>query len=152
ARRRRQERMTSTTTDSAISSPRFGLGRLNRLAVLRDYGIVFSFVALFIVLSIASDVFFTKQNLLNILDQWSATPIIAVGGTLVFIAGGFDLSVGSIYAVAGVVASMTAPHVGAWGGILLGVGMGLGCGIVNGVLTTVGRINAFITTLATSII
>lgn len=128
-----------------------GLGRLTRLSGLRDYGIVFSFVALFIVLSVASNVFFTRENLLNILDQWAATAIIAVGGTLVFIAGGFDLSVGSIFAVAGVVAALTAGHIGAWGAILLGVGMGLGCGVVNGILTTIGRINAFIATLATSI-
>jgi ribose transport system permease protein len=144
--------MTSTTQDAIEAGGRFRVGRLSALAGLRDYGIVFSFVALFVTLSLASDVFFTQENLLNILDQWSATAIIAVGGTLVFIGGGFDLSVGSIYAVSGVVASLTAPQIGAWGAILLGVGMGLGCGVVNGILTTVGRINAFIATLATSII
>jgi len=135
----------------AIDRGRFGFRRLARLEGLRDYGIVFSFVALFVTLSIASNVFFSKQNLINILDQWSSTTIIAVGGTLVFIAGGFDLSVGSIYAVAGVVAALSVPHVGTWGAVLLGFGSGLLCGIVNGLLTTVGRINAFIATLATSI-
>ena len=140
-----------TAPDRVQAPPRFALSRLSGLQVLRDYGIVFSFVALFVTLSFASPVFFSRQNLVNILDQWSATTAIGVGGTLVFIAGGFDLSVGSIYAVSGVVAAMTAPHIGALGAILLGVGMGLGCGIVNGVLTTVGRINAFIATLATSI-
>ncbi len=139
----------STLDDGVIG--RFDLRRLSGLTVLRDYGIVFSFVTLFVTLSLASPVFFSRINLFNILDQWSATLIIAVAGTLVFIAGGFDLSVGSIYAVSGVVAAMTAPHIGAWGGILLGVGMGMGCGVVNGILTTVGRINAFIATLATSI-
>lgn len=128
-----------------------GFRQFARLEGLRDYGIVLSFLALFIVLSFASNVFFTQQNLGNILDQWSATAIIAVGSTLVVIAGGFDLSVGSIFGLSGVVAAMTAPHVGAWGGILLGVAAGLACGIVNGLLTTIGRINAFIATLATSI-
>lgn len=141
-----------TTHEGTTAAPRrFDLRRLSGLAVLRDYGIVFSFVALFVTLSFASPVFFSRINLLNIMDQWSATLIIAVAGTLVFIAGGFDLSVGSIYAVSGVVAALTAGHIGPWGAILLGVGMGLGCGIVNGILTTLGRINAFITTLATSI-
>lgn len=140
-----------STIDETGVVQRFDIRRLGRLAVLRDYGIVFSFVALFVTLCFTSDVFFSKVNLLNILDQWSATLIIAVAGTLVFIAGGFDLSVGSIYAVSGVVAAMTAPHLGTWGAILLGVGMGIGCGVVNGILTTVGRINAFIATLATSI-
>jgi ribose transport system permease protein len=140
-----------TTIDDVDALQRFDIRRLARLAVLRDYGIVFSFVALFVTLCFTSDVFFSRVNLLNIMDQWSATLIIAVAGTLVFIAGGFDLSVGSIYAVSGVVAAMTAPHLGALGAILLGVAMGTGCGIVNGILTTVGRINPFITTLATSI-
>jgi ribose transport system permease protein len=135
----------------AVENGRFGVRRLARLEGLRDYGIVFSFIALFVTLSLSSNVFFTHQNLINILDQWSATTIIAVGGTLVFIAGGFDLSVGSIYAVSGVVAALSAPHVGTWGAVLLGFAAGLGCGIVNGVLATVGRINAFIATLATSI-
>ena len=140
-----------TAPDVVKTAPRFALSRLSGLQVLREYGIVFSFAALFVTLSFASNVFFSRQNLVNILDQWSATTAIAVGGTLVFIAGGFDLSVGSLSAVSGVVAAMTAPHLGAWGAILLGVGMGVGCGVVNGVLTTVGRINAFIATLATSI-
>jgi ribose transport system permease protein len=137
--------------ETAAPAAVFDLSRLKRLAVLRDYGIVFAFAALFIVLSLASPVFFTRINLLNILDQWSATLIIAVAGTLVLIAGGFDLSVGSIFALAGVIAALTVPHIGAWGAILLGVGAGLGCGVLNGILATWGRINPFITTLATSI-
>ena len=118
---------------------------------MRDYGIVAVFVALFVVLSLASPVFFSRVNLLNILDQWSATLIIAVAGTLVLIAGGFDLSVGSIYAFSGVIAALTVGHIGAWGAILLGVAAGLGCGVVNGIIATWGRINPFIATLATSI-
>ena len=140
-----------TTRTEADVVRRLDVRRLSGLSAARDYGIVFSFIALFITLSFASNVFFSRINLLNILDQWSATLIIAVAGTLVFIAGGFDLSVGSIFAVSGVVAALTASHIGAWGAILLGVGMGIGCGVVNGILTTVGRINAFIATLATSI-
>ena len=81
---------------------------------MRDYGIVAVFVALFVVLSLASPAFFSRVNLLNILDQWSATLIIAVAGTLVLIAGGFDLSVGSIYAFSGVIAALTVGHIGAW--------------------------------------
>jgi ribose transport system permease protein len=140
-----------TSRDETAVAPGFDLFSLRRLAGLRDYGIVFAFAVLFIVLSIASPVFFTRINLLNILDQWSSTLIIAVAGTLVLIAGGFDLSVGSIYGLSGVVAALTVGHIGAWGAILLGVGAGLACGVVNGILATWGRINPFITTLATSI-
>ena len=137
--------------DQTLSAARFDLRRLKSLSVIRDYGIVIVFVALFVVLSLASPVFFSRVNLLNILDQWSATLIIAVAGTLVLIAGGFDLSVGSIYAFSGVIAALTVGHIGAWGAILLGVTAGLGCGVINGILATWGRINPFIATLATSI-
>ena len=140
-----------TTQDETAGAPFFDLSRLRRLAGLRDYGIVFAFIALFTVLSVASPVFFTRVNLLNILDQWSATLIIALAGTLVMIAGGFDLSVGSIYALSGVIAALTVGHIGAGCSILLGIAAGLGCGVVNGILATWGRINPFITTLATSI-
>ena len=140
-----------STAEPTVGGARVDLRRLRSLSVLRDYGIVVVFVALFIVLSFASPVFFSRVNLLNILDQWSATLIIAVAGTLVLIAGGFDLSVGSIYAFSGVIAALTVGHIGAWGAILLGVAAGLGCGVVNGILATWGRINPFIATLATSI-
>jgi ribose transport system permease protein len=119
-----------------------------RLGWLRDFGIVVSFVALFAALSIASDVFLTWTNLVNILDQWAPVGIMACAATLVIIAGGFDLSVGAIFAVAGItaakVANATSPEIG----FLAGIGIGLALGVGNGLLITVGRINSFIGTLA----
>ncbi|MDQ4081396.1 MAG: ABC transporter permease [Actinomycetota bacterium] len=126
-------------------------GRLH-LAALRDYAILIAFIVLFIVLAVSSDVFLTQTNLLNILNQWSTIGIIACGATLVIIAGGFDLSVGAILAIAGVAAAKVANSVGVPAGLLVGIAMGLGWGIVNGLLATVGRINPFIATLATSFV
>ena len=60
--------------------------------------------------TVASSSFLTKANLLNILDQQSATLIIAAAGTLVLVAGGIDLSVGAVYALAGVTAAELAQH------------------------------------------
>jgi ribose transport system permease protein len=117
----------------------------------RDYGILVAFAALFITLSIASGPFLTWSNLSNILDQNTGVGIIAVGSTLVFIAGGFDLSVGAVYSISGVAASLLAVHIGPGGALFIGMLLGLGAGIVNGLLTTVGRINPFVATLATSI-
>jgi ribose/xylose/arabinose/galactoside ABC-type transport system permease subunit len=79
--------------------------RAELLPRLRQGGIVLPFLVLFIVLSVASGPFFTKTNLLDILDQQSATLIIAAAGTLVLVAGGIDLSVGATYALAGVTAA-----------------------------------------------
>ena len=70
---------------------------------LRRVGILFPFLVLFAVLSLSSYSFATTTNLLNILDQQSATLIIAAAGTLVLVAGGIDLSVGATYSLAGVV-------------------------------------------------
>jgi ribose transport system permease protein len=126
-------------------------GAAIQLSALRDYGIVISCIGLFAILSLSSDAFLTSTNILNILDQWSAAGIIACGATLVIIAGGFDLSVGAIFAVAGVVAAKVANSTGVEAGILSGMLVGLAFGILNGVLSTVGRINPFIATLSTSI-
>jgi ribose transport system permease protein len=127
---------------------------LVRLSAVRDYGIVVAFVALFITLSLASDVFLTKDNLLNLAFQAAPIGIMACGGTLVFIAGGFDLSVGVISSFAGVIAAkaFVGTGLGLWPSFILGALVGLGCGIGNGILVTVARVNAFIATLGSSII
>lgn len=122
-----------------------------RVAALRDYGIVFAFVALFLTLSITSGAFFTRANLLNVLFEAAPVGIMACGGTLVFIAGGFDLSVGAVSALAGVIAAEMAVHAGVVPSLILGALAGLGVGVLNGVVVTIGRINAFIATFASSI-
>ncbi|MFL5929128.1 MAG: ABC transporter permease [Gaiellaceae bacterium] len=129
------------------------LGRLD-IAVVRDYGVVVAFVALFVTLSISSPVFLTADNMKNLAFQTAPVGIIAVGGTLVFIAGGFDLSVGAISAFTGIMAAkiFNQTGIGLWGSLILGALVGLGFGLGNGLLITLGRVNAFIATLATSII
>lgn len=128
-------------------------GRKNlRFSTLRDYSIVATVVALLVVLSISSDVFLTSVNLLNILERSATIGVIAVGGTLVIIAGSFDLSVGAIFAVAGVVAVLVANEAGILAGYVAGVATGLIFGVANGMLVTYVRINSFLATLGTSII
>ena len=103
-------------------------------------------------LSVASGPFLTKVNLLDILDQQASTLIIAAAGTLVLVAGGIDLSVGAIYALAGVTAAKLALFASPAVAILAGIAVGLGVGLVNGVIVTVFRINALIATLAMSFV
>ncbi len=139
--------------ETAVAVPRRGL-LVSHLAVLRDYGIVVAFVFLFVTLSLASDVFLTWDNLVNLAFQAAPIGIMACGGTLVFIAGGFDLSVGAIAAFAGVVAAkaFVDADVPVWPALVLGALTGFGFGLGNGLLVTVARVNAFIATLASSII
>lgn len=124
------------------------------LGVVRDYGVVVAFAALFVTLSLTSDVFLTEANLKNLAFQTAPIGIIAAGGTLVFIAGGFDLSVGAISSFAGIVAAklFVESGLGLWPSLVLAALVGLAFGIGNGLLVTVGRVNAFIATLATAII
>ncbi len=125
--------------------------RLHGMSVarLREYGILLPFVGLFVTLSLASGPFFTKVNLLNILDQQSGTMVVAAAGTLVVIAGGIDLSVGATYSLGGVVAAELCEHGHSPGlSIVLGILAGFGVGLLNGLLVTIGKINALIATLA----
>src|SRR5712691_11574108 len=130
------------------------LARLVDVAVIRDYGVVVAFVGVFITLSLSSSVFFTWANMKNLAFQTAPVGTIAAGGTLVLIAGGFDLSVGAISGFAAIIAGkiFLGTGVGLWGSLILGAFVGLGCGVGNGLLVTLGRVNAFMATLATSII
>ena len=142
------------TAETTLDQRPGGFVRRLDVAVVRDYGVVIAFVALFITLSVTSSVFFTSANMKNLAFQTAPIGIMAVGGTLVFIAGGFDLSVGAVSAFAGIIAAKTfvGTGVGLWGSLAIGVLAGLGCGIANGLLVTLGRVNAFIATLATAIV
>jgi ribose transport system permease protein len=119
---------------------------------IRSVGILIPFAILFAVLALTSSSFATRVNLLNILDQQSATLIIAAAGTLVLVAGGIDLSVGATYSLAGVVSAHFALHTNPVVAIALGIGAGLLVGLANGLITTAFRINALITTLAMSFV
>lgn len=141
-----------TTESLEVALPR--RSRLLKLSAVRDYGIVIAFIALFVTLSLASDVFLTRENLVNLAFQAAPVGIMACGGALVFIAGGFDLSVGVISSFAGVIAAkaFTGTGLGLWPSIALGALVGLGFGVGNGLLVTLARINPFIATLGSSII
>lgn len=119
---------------------------------VRSYGIVLSFLGLFVALSLASDKFLTQRNLLNILDQSAPVGIVACGITIGIICGVFDLSVGAIFAVAAVAACKLALVTSPWLAILLGVAFGAILGVFNGILVNAIQINSFIATLASSIV
>lgn len=107
-------------------------------------------IVLFIGLSVASPHFLTDTNLSSVVRQTAVINIMALGMTLVIIAGGIDLSVGAILAMGGLFGTMAMEH-GAPipAGIAVGVLTGLACGLLNGFLTTRLRINPFIVTLGT---
>jgi ribose transport system permease protein len=136
----------------AQPSPKVRLALSDFPKALRRSGIVFPFLALFLALAITSSSFATKDNLLNLLDQQSSVLIIAAAGTLVFIAGGLDLSVGAVYALAAVVAGKLVQHEPVVVAMVAGMGVGLLVGLINGLIAAVLEVNSLIATLAMSFI
>ena len=126
------------------------LGRINAGHV-RDYGIVVFAIALFIYFTVASSVFLTYQNLLNIVFQNATIGIAACAVTFTIIAGNFDLSLGSIFVLSEVLAAYAAVHIGVWWAFPVAIFSGMAMGLINGLLVTKLRVNAFLATLATAL-
>lgn len=103
------------------------------------------------------DAFLTAENFFNVLSRSSVNGIIAMGMTAVIISGGIDLSIGSMMALAGMVAGLIMTKDGSivptvplmWIGTAAGIGTGLVCGLLNGVLITRLNLPPFIVTLGT---
>jgi ribose/xylose/arabinose/galactoside ABC-type transport system permease subunit len=90
--------------------------------------------------------FFTSGNVINLLRQVAINGIIASGMTIVMIGGGFDLSVGAVLALSGVLAIQLA-KTNVWFGLLCPVALGAGAGLANGILVSRYAINPLIVTL-----
>ena len=112
-------------------------------------GLVLAAIAVFIALSFASPYFLTTNNLLNIAKALVIVGIAAAGETIVIIAGGFDLSIGSTMAASGMLAAyLLDSGSGVVMAFTCAIILGIGIGTVNGTLIAYFRINPLITTLA----
>lgn len=119
---------------------------------LQTYAVLIMTLVLMIVLTLLSDSFLTVQNLLNILNQNAPLAILASAMTLVIIAGGFDLSVGAIFAMGAVASAWIALHFDPYVGLILSPVIGLALGCVNGLVITLLKVHSFLATIATSLI
>src|SRR5262249_10756864 len=109
-----------------------------------------SLIILFVALAIASPHFLTQTNLSSVVRQTAVINIMALGMTMIIIAGGIDLSVGAILAMGGLLGAMSMEKGASIpAGVAIGVLTGLTCGLLNGLLTTRLRIAPFIVTLGT---
>jgi ribose transport system permease protein len=138
--------------EQATSKPISGTGAINRrfraLFAARETGILLALLIICSVLTLSTSSFLTVQNLLNVGRQVSLLGIMAIGMTFVLISREVDLSVGSIYAAAGLSTGMLIvsgwlllPALGA--GLI--IGSAIGC--LNGFFSTYGRLPSFIATL-----
>ena len=116
-------------------------------------GIAVAFICEIIIFSFASEHFLTSENILNISLQVSITAIIAAGMTFVILTGGIDLSVGSVVAFAGIIATdamkLALPLPLAFAvAILFGILFGAFSGAFAGAGITRFKVTPFIVTLA----
>lgn len=135
-----------------------GRSHAHRVAeILKRYGIITAFFALCIVLSVMSDYFLTVGNIVNVLRQTSINGVLAIGMTFVILTRGIDLSVGSVAALAGIVATSFATHSAIAGipgapypallAVLVGIAVGLLSGGISGSIITRFRVPPFVVTL-----
>jgi ribose transport system permease protein len=86
-------------------------------------------------------------NVSSILGNNAFVWLLALGMTFVITTGGIDLSVGSLYALGGVLAA-DASRGGTWAALLLPIAVGAAWGAVQGLLVAKARMAPFIVTLA----
>lgn len=116
---------------------------------LSKYKSLLGFFTLCIIISIITPRFLTVSNITNVLTQISVNAIIAVGMTFVILTGGIDLSVGSILAISGALAASIVQSTGNVAlAIIVALLVGAVVGVLNGLLVSKGKVQAFIVTLA----
>jgi ribose transport system permease protein len=120
-------------------------------ATLRRYGTLLGFAAMVIFFAVnLPDTFLTPRNLLNVSQQISMLGVVAFTMTVVMSMGDFDLSVGAMASLAGVVAAVL--FVAGWPvgmAIAAALAVGVAGGLLNGFLVSVLGILPFVATLGT---
>lgn len=118
---------------------------------LKTWGTLIGFVFLLVLFSVLRpDAFARLTNFRNVIEQVATLAIAAAGVTMVMVSGDFDLSVGAIASLAGVVvARALVSGVGLLPALCLAIVVGAALGAINGVLIAYAGVSPFIGTLAT---
>lgn len=119
--------------------------------ILKRYGTLIGFAAILLFFWVnLPDTFMTSRNWLNISQQISMLLVVATAMTIVMVMGDFDLSVGSMASLSGIVAAMLFTlGVPVWAAVGIALLVGLLGGALNGVLVSLIGILPFVATLAT---
>ncbi|UJL90606.1 ABC transporter permease [Agrobacterium vitis] len=122
--------------------------------IIQKFAALGCLVVLAAVFALTSNAFLSVNNGMTIALQVTSIAFLSIGATYVIITGGIDLSVGSVLALAGVVAALAVKELGApvWIGMLLGVLTGTACGVINGLVITRLKLPPFIATLGMMLI
>lgn len=95
--------------------------------------------------------FFEGRTLSLGIDRVATMGLLAIGLTVVLIAGQLDLSGGAILALSGIAAIGLQPALGQIPAALVGIAVAMAAGAINGVLVVVLKINSLVATLATMV-
>lgn len=106
---------------------------------------------LIVISAMLSDTFLTPMNLRNILLQQAGPILVAIGLLYVILAGGIDLSVGSLMALGATVSALLITDIGLHFSVSIGIAVIIGVlfGVFSGFLVAYTGIQGFVATLAT---
>ncbi len=104
-----------------------------------------------IITAIAEPAFLKISNILSTARSFSAIAIAGIGVLMIIITGGIDLSIGSVYGLAGVISAFCCSLFGmpVWIAMILGVLSGAVFGALNGLMVVYCKLPPFIATLGT---
>jgi len=126
------------------------LRSLTKITQFREFGVLVVLLCLCAILAIATPAFMKVNNLLNIVRQTVEISIMAIGMTFIIVIAEIDLSVGSIYGLCAMLAAIIIRDGGSSSiAFIVALLVGGAIGLINGFLSTKGRIPAFIVTLGT---
>lgn len=122
------------------------------IRTLNSLSRVLILVALGLGMSLLSPQFLTSRNIVNILTTASIPTILAIAQTLVILTANIDLSIGSIFAIAGVTSGVLikSSNIPAPYAVLAGLAMGASLGLINGLLVAMIKLPPFIATYGVS--
>lgn len=126
----------------------------DRSAFMRRYGVFFVLLMMVVIMAVVSPVFRTWSNTISILLQVAINGILALGMVFVITAGGIDLSIGSMLALAGSIVGvmLTADPTQIPQACALAVVTCAAFGFVNGVLVAKFDMFPFVVTLSTQLV
>ncbi len=124
--------------------------RVGRL--IQGQGLILMLVVVIAVFAVQSKYFLTWNNFFNIGASSAVLGILAVPQTYLIVSGGFDVSVGSVVALTGVLIGYVSQthHQTFWVALIVALLASALVGVVNGFFVVFLRINPLITTLGTS--
>lgn len=127
------------------------VGRAIRAVGTHNFSLLIALAALVAIFgSLRPDVFFLTRNIENIGQGIAILGVLATAQTIVIVSGGLDISVGAVVGLSTVSIALAVE----WSGspalaILFGMAVGGVAGLVNGLIITIGAVNAVIATLGT---